>query len=101
MINIIDSRVTARDTIKVQLEKEIPPLNEAIATAKAEGKTMICYKGEISDVAVRMLTNAGYEVSGWMFGEMATISWYGTYKKLCEKADEIEKIAKELNLEIV
>ena len=101
MIKIISSKIAARDTIKAQLEKEIPPINESIGEAKADGKTIINYVGDISEATVRMLDKVGYEVNGWAGNEKAQISWSRTYGELCENAGEVEKIAKELNLEIV
>lgn len=91
MIKIISSKIAARDTIKAQLEKEIPPINEAIGEAKADGKTIINYVGDISEATVRMLDKVGYEVNGWAGNEKAQISWSRTYGELVKKLAKLKK----------
>ena len=100
MIKINDANLTARETIKVQLEKEISLINEAIEEAKAEGRTSLYYKGVISEPTVQMFLRAGYEVSDWSSNEKAIISWAEKYELFCSNG-EIDQIAEELELEIV
>lgn len=100
MIEIIDSREAAREAIKVRLEKEIPPINKAIQQGKSEGKIWINYEDGISEPTVKILNKAGYEVSGWINNENVQISWSHAYEELCKKTNELEKIAKELDIKI-
>ena len=102
MLKIISSKVAARKTIKAQLQKEIPPINDAIKEAMANGDTSIYYDGDISKPTVKMLTKAGYVVEHWDVWDVRTeITWYPLYNKLSDNDSEVEKVAKELNLEVV
>ena len=103
MLKIISVKVAARKTIKAQLQKEIPLLNDAIEKAMAEGETTIeGYDGEISEPTLRMLKKAGYSVENWnMLNAKPIISWHFPYCNCCENDSELEKLAKKLDLEIV
>lgn len=101
MLKIISSKVAARKTIKAKLQKEIPPINDALEKAMANGETRIYYDGDISKPTAKMLEKAGYEVKNWdVFGN-TEISWYLSYNNFSDNDSEVEKLAKELDLEIV
>lgn len=102
MIKIISSKVAARKTIKARLQKEIPPINEKIKEAMENGEIRIFCDEKLSEPTVKMLKKAGYVVEGWnTLGVKTEIAWYHSYDKLCENQSEVEKIAKEVDLEIV
>lgn len=102
MLKIISSKVAARKTIKAELQKEIPPINDALEEAMANGEIRIYYDGDISKPTVKMLTKAGYVVENWDVWDAKTeISWYPSYNKFSNDDSEVEKLAKELELEIV
>ena len=65
MLKIISSKLAARKTIKAQVQKEIPPINEAIQKGIDSGKTMIEYDGDISKPTVKLLNKAGITVEDW------------------------------------
>ena len=49
-----------------------------------------------------MLTKAKYYVRNWdVFGAKTEILWSSSYNKISDDDSEVEKIAKEINLEIV
>ena len=102
MLKIISAKVAARKTIKVQLQKEIPPLNEAIEKAIAEGETIIDeYDGDISKPTLKMLEKAGYMVENWnALGAKPRISWHLSHYDCSDNDSEMEKLAKELDLKI-
>lgn len=102
MLKIISSKVAARKTIKAKLQKEIPPINNALEKAMANGEIRIYYDGDISKPTVKMLIKAGYVVENWDVWDVKTeISWCRSYNKLSDNDSEVEKLAKELDLEIV
>ena len=102
MLKIISSKLAARKTIKAQLQKEIPPINEAIQKGIDSGKTRIKYDGDISKPTVKLLKKAGITVEDWELWDVRTeIAWSDAYAKLSDSDPEVEKLAKELNLEIV
>lgn len=102
MLKIISAKVAARKTIKVQLQKEIPPLNEAIEKAIAEGETTIDeYDGNISKPTLKMLEKVGYMVENWnALGAKPRISWHLLHYDCSDNDSEMEKLAKELDLKI-
>ena len=84
------------------MQKEIPPINDALEKAMAKGDTSIYYDGNISKPTVKMLTKAGYFVEDWDVWDVRTeITWYSSYNKFSDNDSEVEKLAKELGLEIV
>lgn len=102
MLKIISSKLAARKTIKVQLQKEIPLVNEAIKKGMDNGETSIYYDGDISKPTVKMLIKAGFIVENWDVWDVRTkIAWYPSYDKFSDNDSEVEKIAKEIGLEIV
>ena len=101
MLKIISSKVAARKTIKAKLQKEIPPINDALEKAMANGETRIYYDGDISKPTAKMLEKAGYEVGDWDVLGNTEISWYLSYDNFSDNDSEVEKLAKELDLEIV
>lgn len=103
MLKIISSKVAARKTIKAKLQKEIPPINNAIEEAMAKGETTIDeYDGDISKPTLNMLVKAGYDVENWnMLNRKPRISWHHSYCDCSDNDSELKELAKELNLEIV
>ena len=103
MVKIISSKVAVRKTIKAQLQKEIPQINDAIEEATAKGETIIEeYDGDISKPTRNMLEKAGYVVECWnMLQVKPRISWHHSYHDCSDNDSELKKIAKELDLKIV
>ena len=102
MFKIITSKVAARETIKAQLQKEIPLVNEAIAKAMSDGQTKTYYRGDISKPTVKMLNKAGYRIDNWDIWDAPTeIFWYTSYEKIVDNDSQLDEIAKEANIDIV
>ena len=102
MFKTISSKIAARQTIKAQLERELPPINDAIKEAKEAGKLYTHYDGEISKVTFKLLTKAGYCVENWNVWNATTrIDWCASYHKISDSAEEVVKIAQEADIKIV
>lgn len=102
MLKIISSKVAARETIKAILQKEIPPINNALKKAMDNGAIRVYYDGNISQPTVKMLTKAGYVVEHWNVCSVKTeISWVSLYNEFSDNDSEVEKLAKEIDIEIV
>ena len=102
MLKFISSNVAARKTIKAQLQKEIPLINEAIEKAIANGKDSIRYNGNLSKPTVKLLTKANYLVNNLdSYNVKTVISWHNSYYTISDSDSELEKLVKELDIEIV
>lgn len=102
MEKIISAKEAARQTIKARMEKEIPPINEAIKKAMANGFNYIYYDGIVSEETAMTLKKAGYLVDDWDKNGVSTeISWRFTCNKLTKDDSEFESILREVGLDIV
>lgn len=102
MLKIISSKLASRKAIKAQLQKEIPQINAALEKAISNGEIRIYYTGTISKPTFKMLKKAGYIVENWDIVDLDTeITWYHKYNEISENDSELEKIAKDIALEIV
>ena len=96
MIKLLKAKITARETIKVRLQKEIPMINELIEKARKDGKC--CATININDYSrstEKLLEKAGYKV------EYGHISWAHLAVSIDEKEKELMKIAKDAGVKIL
>lgn len=100
MFKIISAKLAARETIKAQLAKEIPLLNDAISKEMKKGRTFLYYDGEISEPTAKLLEKSGFHVRKLL--DRTDIRWDDAYDDLCENEKELKKIMDiELKIEIV
>lgn len=99
MEEIISAKVSARESIKTQLQEEIPKINALIKDAHTKGIADIYYYGCISKATTLLLQEAGYSVSR-SFDNYMRISWEDKYEAACQSVSLLKKLLKKLSLKI-
>ena len=104
MFKIISAKLAARETIKAQLAKEIPLLNDAIKEKMKKGETDLNYDAHASQPRATLLRPPGFQVRDLypLTGKITYISWNYMYNELCDDKKELVRIIEdELKIEIV